>query len=61
MALLGWNVSVADFRRNGDFVPVDIDAAPADPAASRAKPQHVPFGLYGTLAHPVEATELGDP
>ena len=69
LALLGWNVSVADFRWNGDFVLVDIDAAPSDPVpdvagpaapvAAHAKPEDIRFGLYGTLAHPVEATGLG--
>lgn len=69
LTLLGWNVSVAGFRWNGDFVLVDIDAAPsavpdgagsAAPAAKpHAKPEDLRFGLYGTLAHPVEATGLG--
>jgi len=59
LALLGWNLSVADFRWSGDFVLVDIDAAPADASAPHAKPEDIRFGLYGTLAHPVEATALG--
>ncbi|WP_445167319.1 hypothetical protein ACTXG7_26490 [Mycolicibacterium sp. Dal123E01] len=59
LALLGWNVSVADFRWSGDFVLVDIDAAPADASAPHAKPEDIRFGLYGTLAHPVEATGPG--
>ncbi|KAA0111382.1 hypothetical protein [Mycolicibacterium sp. P1-5] len=59
LALLGWNVRVAEFRWNGEFVLVDIDAAPRDPTAPHAKPEDIRFGLYGTLAHPVEATGLG--
>jgi hypothetical protein len=57
--LLGCNVSVADLRWSGDYILVDVDAAPTDPAALHAKPQDVRFGLYGTLAHPVQATGLG--
>lgn len=56
--LLGWNVSVADLRWSGDYVLVDLDAAPADPGAPHAKPEDLRFGLYGTLAHPVEAAGL---
>lgn len=59
LALLGWNVRVAEFRWNHEFVLVDIDAAPSDPTAPHAKPEDLRFGLYGTLAHPVEATGLG--
>jgi hypothetical protein len=59
LALLGWNVRVAEFRWNGEFVLVDIDAAPSDPSTPHAKPEDIRFGLYGTLAHPVEATGLG--
>ncbi len=59
LALLGWNVRVAEFRWNGEFVLVDIDAAPSDVNAPHAKPEDIRFGLYGTLAHPVEATGLG--
>ncbi|AKK30187.1 hypothetical protein [Mycobacterium sp. EPa45] len=69
LAVLGWNLRVAEFRWNGDFVLVDIDAAPsavpdvagpaAPAAAPHAKPEDIRFGLYGTLAHPVEAGGLG--
>ncbi|MBB3604961.1 hypothetical protein FHT40_004645 [Mycolicibacterium sp. BK556] len=59
LALLGWNISVADFRWAGEFVLVNIDAAPTDPAGPHTKPEDLRFGLYGTLAHPVEATGLG--
>jgi hypothetical protein len=40
-------------------VLVDVDAAPTDPAAAHADPRDVRFGLYGALAHPIEATGIG--
>lgn len=54
-AVVGWNVSVANLRFEGDRVLVDVDAAPADPAAPHARADSLRFGLYGALAHPIEA------
>jgi hypothetical protein len=59
LALLGWNMSVSNLRWDGDYVLVDVDASPADPHAPHAKPEDIRFGLYGALAHPLEATGLG--
>ena len=59
LALLGWNMSVSNLRWGGDYVLVDVDASPADPHAPHAKPEDIRFGLYGALAHPMEATALG--
>ncbi|MBI3693167.1 MAG: hypothetical protein HY239_21545 [Mycolicibacterium aromaticivorans] len=50
MALLRRNVGVAEFRWNGEFVLVDIDAAPGDPTAPHAQPADCRVGLYGTPA-----------
>ena len=58
-AVLGWNMSVSNLRWDSDHVLVDIDAAPTDPAKPHASPEDLRFGLYGTLAHPIEATGLG--
>lgn len=58
-AVLGWNLSVANLRFEGDYVLVDVDAAPSDPAAPRAKPDTIRLGLYGALAHPVESNAVG--
>jgi hypothetical protein len=58
-AVLGWNMSLTNLRWDSDHVMVDIDAAPTDPGKPHAKPEDIRFGLYGTLAHPVEATGLG--
>jgi hypothetical protein len=59
LALLGWNMAVSNLRWDGDFVLVDVDAAPADPKAPHAKPEDIRFGLYGALAHPMESAGLG--
>lgn len=59
LALLGWNMAVSNLRWDGDYVLVDVDASPTDPKAPHAKPEDVRFGLYGALAHPMEATGLG--
>jgi hypothetical protein len=59
LAMLGWNISVANLRFDADQVLIDVDAAPADPSAPRAKPEDLRFGLYGALVHPIEATGSG--
>ena len=59
LALLGWNMSVSNLRWDGDYVLIDVDASPTDPKAPHAKPEDIRFGLYGALAHPLEAAGLG--
>src|SRR5271163_822357 len=59
LALLGWNMAVSNLRWDGDYVLIDVDASPTDPKAPHAKPEDIRFGLYGALAHPLEATGLG--
>jgi hypothetical protein len=59
LALPGWNTSMSNLRWQDDYVLVDVDAAPTDPAKPHADPRDVRFGLYGALAHPMEATGIG--
>ena len=59
LALLGWNMSVSNLRWDSDYVLVDVDASAKDPHAPHAKPEEIRFGLYGALAHPMEASGLG--
>ena len=59
LAVLGWNFSVSNLRWTADYVLIDVDAAPSDPAAPHAKASDIRFGLYGALAHPMEATGIG--
>jgi hypothetical protein len=59
LAALGWNMSVSNLRFDGDYVLVDVDAAPSTPGGPHAKPESIRFGLYGALAHPIESYALG--
>jgi hypothetical protein len=58
-AMLGWNTSISNLRWQDDYVLVDVDATPSDPAKPHADPRDIRFGLYGALAHPMEATGIG--
>ncbi|ABK72135.1 hypothetical protein [Mycolicibacterium smegmatis] len=55
--ILGWHITLSDLRFEADRVLVDVDATPS--ADQRAKPEDLRFGLYGALAHPIEATGIG--
>lgn len=59
LAILGWNMSVANLRFDADYVLVDVEASPSQEGAAHAEPGDVRFGLYGALAHPVESPGLG--
>jgi hypothetical protein len=59
LSVLGWNISVRNLRVDADYVLVDVDASPSQKDGPRAKPEDIRFGLYGALAHPVEANALG--
>ena len=59
LAVLGWNASMSNLRWQDDYVMVDVDAAPTDPAKAHADARDIRFGLYGALAHPMEATGIG--
>lgn len=52
--ILGWDMKLSNLRFDGDHVLVDVDASAAD-AGSHADPKDLRFGLYGALAHPIEA------
>jgi len=59
LAVLGWNMSLSNLRFDGDYALFDIDASPTKADAQHAKPEDVRFGLYGALAHPLEANAIG--
>ena len=59
LAVLGWNLSLSNLRFDGDYVLFDIDASPTQADAPHAKPEDIRFGLYGALAHPLEANAIG--
>ena len=57
--ILGWNMSVSNMRFDADHVLVDVAASVAQNGGPHAKPEELRFGLYGALAHPIEANGLG--
>nr|WP_090276015.1 hypothetical protein [Mycolicibacterium komanii]CRL69146.1 hypothetical protein CPGR_01414 [Mycolicibacterium komanii] len=59
LATLGWNMSVSNLRFEGDYALFDVDASPSEAGGAHAKPEDIRFGLYGALAHPIEANALG--
>jgi hypothetical protein len=59
LSVLGWNVSVSNLRFEGDQVLVDVDAAVAEEGAPHAPSESLRLGLYGALAHPIEANAVG--
>ncbi|MGV0850679.1 hypothetical protein [Mycolicibacterium phlei] len=59
LAVLGWNMSVSNLRFDGNYALFDVDAAPSEPGGAHARPEDIRFGLYGALAHPIEATGIG--
>lgn len=56
LTVSGWNLTVSNLRFDGNYVLVDVDASAG---AGAAKPEALRFGLYGALAHPIEANALG--
>jgi hypothetical protein len=59
LSVLGWNIRVSNLRFDGDFVLIDVDASATKDDAPHAKPEDIRFGLYGSLAHPIEANAIG--
>jgi hypothetical protein len=59
LPVLGWNISLSNLRFDGDYVLFDVDASPTDEKAPHAKSEDIRFGLYGALAHPLEANAIG--
>lgn len=58
LAILGWNMSVSNLRFDGENVLIDVDASPSGDGAP-ADAKDLRFGLYGALAHPLEAPAIG--
>ncbi|CRZ16573.1 hypothetical protein BN2156_03443 [Mycolicibacterium neworleansense] len=54
--ILGWHLTVSDLRFDSDHVLIDVEGSASSDA--RAKPEDIRFGLYGALAHPIEADAL---
>ncbi len=54
--ILGWRLKVSDLRFDSEHVLVDVEGTASGDA--HAKPEDIRFGLYGALAHPIEADAL---
>lgn len=56
LEILGWNLKVSDLRFDSEHVLVDVEGSAS--GEGHAKPEDIRFGLYGALAHPLEADAL---
>ncbi|MED5811101.1 hypothetical protein VST63_01900 [Mycolicibacterium sp. 050232] len=54
--ILGWKLKVSDLRFDSEHVLVDVAGSAS--GDTHAKPEDIRFGLYGALAHPIEADAL---
>ena len=54
--ILGWRLKVTDLRFDSEHVMVDVEGSAS--GDTPAKPEDLRFGLYGALAHPIEADAL---
>lgn len=54
--ILGWQLKVSDLRFDSEHVLVDVEGTAS--GDTHAKPEDIRFGLYGALAHPMEADGL---
>jgi hypothetical protein len=59
LTLLGWDMTLTNLRWEVDHVLIDVKGRLGDPDAEHAAAGDLRFGIYGTPAHPVEATGLG--
>lgn len=57
--LLGWDMTLKNLRWEVDHVLIDVTAKLGNADSAHAAPADLRFGIYGTPAHPVEATGLG--
>lgn len=56
--VLGWDITVSNLRWQADRVLIDVAATVTDPGGAHARAEDLRFGVYGTPAHPIEATGL---
>ncbi|MBU9762742.1 hypothetical protein FR943_02590 [Mycobacterium sp. TNTM28] len=54
--ILGWHLKVSNLRFDAEQVLIDVEGSAS--GESHAKPEDLRFGLYGALAHPIEADAL---
>ena len=62
LSVLGWEMTLSNLRWEVDYALIDVKAQVADAPnapAPHAAAGDLRFGVYGTPAHPIEATGLG--
>ncbi len=59
LAVLGWNIVAVQPAVRRRLRPVRRRRSPTQADGPHAKPEDIRFGLYGALAHPVEANAIG--
>ena len=59
LTMLGWEMTLSNLRWEVDHALIDVHAHVVDSDAPHAAAGDLRFGVYGTPAHPVEATGLG--
>ena len=59
LTILGWEMTLSNLRWEVDYALIDVKAQVADTDAAHAAAGDLRFGVYGTPAHPIEATGLG--
>ena len=59
LAVLGWNIGVSNLRLDADYVLVRRRRRTLAGRRRTRRPEDLRFGLYGALAHPIEANGIG--
>lgn len=59
LTLLGWDLTLSDLRWEVDYALIDVKGQVTGTDAPHAAAGDLRFGVYGTPAHPIEATGLG--
>ncbi|KLO27440.1 hypothetical protein ABW16_16055 [Mycolicibacter heraklionensis] len=59
LTVLGWEMTLSNLRWEVDYALIDVKAQVANTDTPHAAAGDLRFGVYGTPAHPIEATGLG--
>lgn len=59
LTVLGWEMTLSNLRWEVDYALIDVTAQVVENDAPHAAAGDLRFGVYGTPAHPIEATGVG--
>lgn len=59
LTIMGWEMTLSNLRWEVDYALIDVKAQVADADSPHTAAGDLRFGVYGTPAHPIEATGLG--